>query len=249
MLKPRILNRLPQIVHFTQVFFPLIVDDGEGRTFFYSKSKFLTVRFQRFFNVYDNLKRFFTVRKWHCDVFKLGLGGVDILNDWQSCFTNCHHPVSITFARCFVYQFLEGIPFQRQKFFLLYRRFNAEKLNQIEFETVKVFGILVVVHNAGRHILKHGLDVELQAFAKKGVLAPFVNDFALGVHHVIVFKQALANTKIVFLHLALGAFDGFCDHRMLDHFTFLESQPVHHFRNPVGAEKTHQVVFERNVKL
>ena len=73
-----------------------------------------------------------------------------------------------------------------------------------------------------------------------------VDDGALLVHHVVVFKQALADAEVVLLYLALRAFDAAVDHGRLNHFAVLESQLVHDACDAFGGKESHQVVFERN---
>ena len=74
--------------------------------------------------------------------------------------------------------------------------------------------------------------------------ALFVNHRALLVHHIIVFEEALTDTKVVFFHLLLRTFDAGVYHRRFEHFTFLEAEFVHHLRNLVTTIKTHELVFE-----
>ena len=76
-----------------------------------------------------------------------------------------------------------------------------------------------------------------------------VNDFTLDVHHVIIFQQPFPDAEVVLFDFFLRPFDGFGDHRVLDHFAFFQSQPVHDPGDPVGAEHTHQVVFKGNKEL
>src|SRR5690606_15837362 len=76
-----------------------------------------------------------------------------------------------------------------------------------------------------------------------------VDDFALRVHHVIIFQKALADTKVVFFHLLLRALYRVGHHPMLDDLPFFQPKPVHDPRYALRHEQTHEVVFERHIKL
>ena len=51
------------------------------------------------------------------------------------------------------------------------------------------------------------------------------------VHYVIVFKQAFANTKVVFLNLLLRTFNGTRNHRRFYTFAFLKPKTIHYLCN------------------
>jgi len=77
-------------------------------------------------------------------------------------------------------------------------------------------------------------------------VAAFGVDYGtLLVHHVVIFQQTFTDAEVVFFHFLLCAFDGFGDHAVLNHLTFLEAEPVHYAGDTVGGEQTHQVVFQR----
>ena len=63
----------------------------------------------------------------------------------------------------------------------------------------------------------------------QGMVALLIDDFPLGVHHVVVFEQAFADTEVVLFDFSLGTCDGFGNHREFDHFSFFKTQPVHYF--------------------
>ena len=91
-------------------------------------------------------------------------------------------------------------------------------------------------------------DVHADALSHEGVAAAGVDDFALLVHDVIVFEEALADTEVVLFHFLLGALDGAVDHLVLNHFSFFESEAVHDFGYAVAGEETHEFVFEGYVE-
>lgn len=79
-------------------------------------------------------------------------------------------------------------------------------------------------------------------------MAFFVDDLALGVHHVVVFEQSFTDTEVVFFDLALGPFDGLGNHRVFNHLALFKSETVHYLGDAFRAEQSHEVVFERYVE-
>jgi len=71
-----------------------------------------------------------------------------------------------------------------------------------------------------------------------------IDNRTLLVHHVVIFQQAFTDTEVVFFYLLLCTFDRVGNHLVLNHFTFLETEPVHYAGDTVGGEQTHQVVFQ-----
>jgi hypothetical protein len=81
-------------------------------------------------------------------------------------------------------------------------------------------------------IVDHVHDIELQAVSEQGIAAAFVDHFPLGIHYIIVFQQPLSYGKVIFFNLLLCTFNGFGDHTVLDHFTFLQPHAVHKLGDP-----------------
>ena len=94
------------------------------------------------------------------------------------------------------------------------------------------------VHEAVAHIV-----------AVNDFVAEAVNDFALLVHHVVVFERAFALLEIVLLDAFLRGLDGAIQQRMLKLLAFFEAHALHDFDNAVGTEQAHQIVFERDEKV
>src|SRR6185436_9440016 len=57
-----------------------------------------------------------------------------------------------------------------------------------------------------------------------------------------------ADVEVMRLDPALGAGDLAGDERRLDDLPLLHAQPLHRVLQPVGAEQTHQLVVEREIK-
>ena len=73
-----------------------------------------------------------------------------------------------------------------------------------------------------------------------------VDNLTLGVHHVVVLEETLADAEVVLLDLLLRALYGLVEHAVLQYLAFLEAHLVHHRRETVGGEETHQVVLQRD---
>ena len=98
-------------------------------------------------------------------------------------------------------------------------------------------------------LVEHVGDVGADAVAVQGVAAALVDDFTLGVHHVVVLQEALPDAEVVLLHLLLGPLDALGDHAGLDDLPFFVAHPVHHLAHALRAKQPHQVVLQAHVEL
>src|ERR1035437_8118044 len=80
-------------------------------------------------------------------------------------------------------------------------------------------------------------------------VAETVDDFALLVHHVVVFERAFALLEIMAFDAFLRLLDGTVKQTVLEFLAFFEAHLLHQFHNAVGTEQPHQIVFERNEKV
>jgi len=93
--------------------------------------------------------------------------------------------------------------------------------------------------------IKNGIaQINIQTFAKQGVSSALVNYFTLRVHYVIVFEQALANTKVVLFYFLLCTFDRLGDHAMLDHLSFFVTHTIHEPCYTFASKRPHQFIFQ-----
>ncbi len=76
-----------------------------------------------------------------------------------------------------------------------------------------------------------------------------VDDLTLLVHHVVVLEQPLARLEVLELDALLGLLDGARDQRVGEHLTLLGAHRIHQLCDSLGAEQTHQIVFERQEEL
>ena len=94
------------------------------------------------------------------------------------------------------------------------------------------------VHQAVAHVV--GVD---------HLVAEAVNDFALLVHHVVVFQRAFAALEVLLFDPLLRRLDGFIEHEVLQFLAFLQPDPLHHLDDFVRAEQAHEVVLQGNEKV
>ncbi len=84
--------------------------------------------------------------------------------------------------------------------------------------------------------------------AQEHPVAPLVDDLPLGVHHLVVLEDVLADLEVLRLDLVLRPLDRLRDHVVLDGHVAWDLQPSHDRLHPVAGEAPHQVVLEREVE-
>ena len=108
--------------------------------------------------------------------------------------------------------------------------------------------IVVFLYDAYNAVPNDVRDVHADALAHECMLALFVYNGTLLVHHVVVFEQALTYAEVVFLNLFLCMLDAARNHRALDTVALLKPELVHHACNALACKKTHKLVFKRNIE-
>ena len=93
-------------------------------------------------------------------------------------------------------------------------------------------------------VLHHIVYVDFNSLTRQGIASLAVYDLPLGIHHVVILEGSLTHSEMVLLHLLLGFLDCIGKHRRLKCLIFLHTQTVHNLSNPLGTEKTHQIVFQ-----
>ena len=190
-----------------------------------------------------------SVIKRNGNIFVLGLVFVHILHHRNRLFHQALPFQHIGFINFIVKFFGNLLGGKGQEFFFSYHRLGREHTEELHFKIVVIAVLLVFGNNQLTQIVHHIGDVHSQPVAKKGVAPFFVDYLALGIHNIIVLQQSFPDTEVVLFHLFLRPFDGFGNHGMLDNLAFFQPQSVHNSGHTSGAEHTHQVVFERNIKL
>ena len=103
------------------------------------------------------------------------------------------------------------------------RNFHGHEL----YEAHLALGELVFVNNVDATIPYHVTDIHADTLTHKGVATLFVDDCALFVHHIVIFKQMLAHSEMVAFYLLLCAFNRLVDDGRLDHLPVFQSEAVH----------------------
>ena len=100
----------------------------------------------------------------------------------------------------------------------------------------------------GNAAADHAEDGILEVAAVEHLLALPVDDLALLVHHVVVFKRRLTGLEVAGLDAGLRVLDGLREHLVLDGRVLVEVHAVHEVRNALAAEQAQQIVLEREVE-
>ena len=74
------------------------------------------------------------------------------------------------------------------------------------------------------------------------------HNFALLIHHIIIFEDIFAHVKIVRFHLGLGAGERARNPGMDNRFALFQTKPFEHAVHAVGAENAHQIIFQTQEK-
>ena len=100
----------------------------------------------------------------------------------------------------------------------------------------------------GNAAADHAEDGILEVAAVEHLLALPVDDLALLVHHVVVFKRRLTGLEVAGLDAGLCVLDGLREHLVLDGRVLVEVHAVHEVRDALAAEQAQQIVLEREVE-
>ena len=105
------------------------------------------------------------------------------------------------------------------------------------------------LHFRGNRLIDHFEDKLARLVGIDRVVAISVNDLALVVHHVVEIERPFAREVIALFDPFLRGLNRFVQPRMLELLAFLESEPLHDFRHPIGrAEVAHEIVLEADVE-
>ncbi|MNE91913.1 hypothetical protein D3C80_1895830 [compost metagenome] len=67
-------------------------------------------------------------------------------------------------------------------------------------------------------------------------MAAFVDLVTLCIHYIIVFQQALTDTKVIFFYFFLCTFDRFGDHTVLQYLALFVAHSVHQGSNTLRTK-------------
>ncbi len=117
------------------------------------------------------------------------------------------------------------------------------KPGAIPFSGMELLAAYVFYHAAYR-LIQHLPNALAHVLSAQHMTAHLIDHFALLVEHIIVFQNLLADVKVESFHLTLSILDAPCDLPVLDGLIIFPSQTLHDGRDPLGAEHTHQIVFQ-----
>ena len=190
------------------------------------------------------------IGKGHRNVDELiGVVFQHALNDGRGVFCQRSHSVVVMLFRRAMQRLRLGLRGSCPKVIGGERRVDTQLSQAADPQPFKVFGWCEFGDQCIGQLVEHPGDVKLQSLPVQGVPAATVNHLALAVHDVVILQQTLADSKVVLLHLSLGALNGFGDHGMLDDFSILVPKAVHHFGDTLALEQAHQIVLQRDIEL
>ena len=89
----------------------------------------------------------------------------------------------------------------------------------------------------------------MHALALQDTAALFIDQFSLLIVNLVIFQQVLTNSKVVGLDLLLCLLNSIGKHLVFDLFILSHTKRCEYFHQTFGTKETHQVIFQRNVKL
>ena len=233
----------------SEVLLPFVVNDEEQHAFLKLLHYLLAMRLCRLFEVNGDIIDLLTVRDRDEDILvHLTLGLVDILDHRIG---NLRQLVHTTFeaVECRLSQlFTQHLALTVTESVLIKRHLNRKSLHRIELQPLVVISRTGIGKDILCRLVDHIRDIHTDTLSHEGVTTLGVNEVTLLVHHIVVLNQTLTDTEVILLHFLLRTLDRAGDHVVLDHFAILEAHAVHHPRNTLRTEHTHQVVFETHIE-
>ena len=108
------------------------------------------------------------------------------------------------------------------------RRLDGKDAQDIHLEGLEVLHRMVRVDEDTTSIIERIHHIHLDALTHQSMTATLIDDFTLGVHHVIVLEESLTDTEVILLDLLLCTLYGLVEHAVLKDFSFLEAKTIHH---------------------
>ena len=159
-----------------------------------------------------------------------------VLNALRTVLKLCHYSLECLF--------LQLLLCQSREFLFCEWEIHCKHFEVLLFASCKV----VVVQNRGYTIPKQVRDIHSYTLSHKGMTTAFIDDCTLLVHYVIILKQTLTDTEVIFLYLLLGTLDALRDKWTFDSLTLLEAETVHNLCDTLRSEQTHKLILERYIE-
>ena len=99
------------------------------------------------------------------------------------------------------------------------------------------------------HRAEHTEHIFPQALTVQHLLPLGVNHLALGVHHIVIFQNALTGAEVPAFHAPLGIFHRIGEDFGINWGVLVQAKRVHQTHNPVRGEQTHQIVLQAEIEL
>ena len=240
-----ILHGLLQFVEGTEIFLPCVVDGVEQDGFLEGDKDGVALGLVGFLERNADLIYTATIGNGHEDVLvHAAFGFIHFLDDREG-----HSGEASTTllegldddVECFIFQFMTTLGF---KGLHIERNLHGEDAQEVFFAAL----IIAIAEDVNHTIPNHVGNVHTDSFTHEGMTTALVDDLSLLVHHVIVLKQTLTDTEVVFLDFLLGTFDALVDHLVFNHLTFLKTETVHNSGDAVAGKEAHELVFERHIE-
>src|SRR5690554_4055621 len=245
-----ILYRLFQIVEFTKMLFPGLVNGNEHNGLFKRLGQFLTFRFISLFKIGGDLENPMTIGDGYHDVLiDFGLGFKNIFHYRIGLTGHMLNFPEVTLPNLIVQLIGQFLCLALHQGILIKGTLGRENPNQLHFEGFKIVALLSVLYQSLNGIEHHIGDFDLHALSVQSSSALGVNHLTLRIHYIVVLQQTLTNTEVVFFYFFLSSFDRLGNHTVLNHLSVFHAQAIHILHQSVRPEQTHQIVFQRDKEL
>ena len=223
-----VLNAMAQIIKLTKVLFPIIINDMQHHALLEFLHHILSLVVVSLLKVHSEIHHDTAICYRNQDELEpVTLRLIHLFNHRIG-----HRLDSVCLALEGPHGFLESALFEIG-FDAIHKFVLAEwYLHRQDFKKLLLSPFKVVAFNDADHTVPNDIgNIHSDTLTHQGVTALLIDDGALLIHYIIIFKQMLTNTEVVLFHLLLCTLNAVRNHRVVEALTFLESQTVHHFGN------------------
>ena len=118
-------------------------------------------------------------------------------------------------------------------------RLKRKIAKHFKLKLVKISVTIKLRCNQTTTIIKCIIKIQRQSLAKQGITTTGINNFTLRIHYIIIFKQTLTNTEVVFLYFFLRTLNRFRNHTVLYHIAIFMAKLIHPTTQLVTTKQTH----------
>ena len=244
-----VLHSLFQVVDFTQVLNPSVVNHSQSDKLLKRQRNFALAILHCLFDVDRHVDAFLAVGKRNQYVLKTRLVFVYLLDDRQSLLSDQLHLPVVRLQRLLKQLLGQVVEFAVFELVFVERHLDTHVRQHIKLQVVVALVFLMTADDGLTKVVHHVVDVDFQTLAEQCVMTLLVDGITLHVHHVVVVQQVFTHTEVVLFDLFLSLVDLLGDHRVLNHLAFLHAETVHDAGYTFRSEQTHQIVFKRDEEL